>query len=701
MKKSEARRAEALKMIEERGWKDSPAFSAICEKYGWKKDFSFFNNNIRIGEKNNKTGYATMFYPQGNPLFSCDIVLIKDVPFEKLPGKQKERVARLMTLSPETDREKDEKEGFGIARIRNGLLGTRLANYIAADSINAEIENDGRCVLSVRTKNNNPLPVVCHVDLVNTLNGKDTGFDVIADKVIREIAKSLFEQFKTNGKKYDKRFSDNVVSAIKQTRPNAKNVKFSVKDSAIVVSCEQPDESRPYIKKTYTKRITKDEIINIVSKSENFEDEITKFIADKYDWAITKRDIEDGLKERIKNEILSAVVQDAEALAPNSGLVLKMLETGESNGFFRSSASDYLKMLRNNALSKDSFRKSISKKMETSVNGDEVCVSCLEIKAVYNGKTDSILLDRSVYAKGLISILSKSKNVFSKINKNLKENIRFFSATVEENGLKITGHKDISNYGTDKALLVLPSCKTLKYNCSNMAEVEDWILAWINQQKDALKERDKKVRSLSGESALYPEIIRVISHCSYGVSISRLTNLLRSPRADTSYMTKKYTPGKFKAFSKEEIEAAVRTLVSVGVLIEKQNYWSKIGGYFSSYEIKDERLASMVRQAAAKEETTKNISSWKAPDWEGSIINFPEKLKSISIEDLKLLFSFPVVCEKYAGVIAANICGREDAKIITAYIELAAKYAGTSQKSSFAALRKAVRKENKKIAAKA
>lgn len=108
----------------------------------------------------------------------------------------------------------------------------------------------------------------------------------------------------------------------------------------------------------------------------------------------------------------------------------------------------------------------------------------------------------------------------------------------------------------------------------------------------------------------------------------------------------------------------------------------------------------MVRQAAAKEETAKDISSWKASDWEGNIINSPEKLKSISIEDLKLLFSFPVVCEKYAEIIAKNICGREDAKIITAYIELAAKYAGANQKSSFAALRKAVRKENKKIAAK-
>ena len=700
MKKRGVRKAEALGMIKKRGWKDSPAFSAICEKYGWKKDFSFFNNNIRIGEKNNKTGYATMFYPQGNPLFSCDIVLIKDVPFEKLPDSEKERVVRMMTLSSETDREKDEKAGFGIARIRNGLLSTRLADYIAANSINADIENDGRCVLSIRPKNSSPSLVTFHVDLVSTSSGKDIGFDAIADKAIREIAKGFFEQFKTNGKNQDKRFSDSVVSAIRQARPNAKNVRFSGGNIDLTVSCEQSDEKRPYIRRIYTKKISKIEIINIVSKGENFEDEIIKTIASDNDWAVTGRDIEEGLKERIKKEILRAVVQDSEVLTPKSELIFTMLNEGELKKYSRSQRSDYLRLILSDTLSEASLHRNISRNIGISINQDEVCVSFFEIKAVYNGKTDSIMLERSACAEGLKSILPKSKNVFSKISKTLKENIRLFSATVEKDGLKITGHKDIQDYGTDNAPLTLTPCKTLKYDCSNMAEVEDWILEFIDKQKNALKERDKKVKDLAGESALYPEIVKVISRCDYGASISRLTNLLRSPRADTSFMTKKYTPGKFKAFSKDEIETAVEKLISVGVLIEKQNYWRKIGGYFSSYEIKDERLASMVRQAAAKEETAKDISSWKASDWEGNIINSPEKLKSISIEDLKLLFSFPVVCEKYAEIIAENICDRDDAKIITAYIELAAKYAGASQKSSFAALRKAVRKENKKIAAK-
>ena len=701
MKKSEARRAEALKMIEERGWKDSPAFSAICEKYGWKKDFSFFNDNIRIINRNQRTGYSVMFYQQQTLPFACDIVLIKDVPFEKLPGKQKERVARLMTLSPETDREKDEKEGFGIARIRNGLLSTRLADYIAADSINAEIEINGRCVLSVRTKSSNPSPVVCHIDLVSTSSGRDISFSVIADNIIEKIVGELFEQIERHEKAQDTWLHGGAASVVRQAHPDAKNVNVIVDDYDILSSYETQDKEHPYIKNTYKKRRTKNEVKSIISRGENFEDEIIRDIADDSDWALAKREIEEGLKERFKKELLNALSQDAEAIKPRSDIIMKMLEGGELKNFSHIPGSDYLKLILSDNLQKSFLYQNISQKMEISPCDDGVCVSYPELNIIYNVKTVSFSLDRGECAKGILSILPRSKGVFSKISKEIKENIRLFSATVEKGGIKITGHKDIQDYGTDNAPLTLHPCKTLKYDCSNMADVEGWILEFIDKQKNAIKERDKKVKDLAGESALYPEIVKVISRCDYGASISRLTNLLRSPRADTSFMTKKYTPGKFKAFSKDEIETAVKKLISVGVLIEKQNYWRKIGGYFSSYEIKDERLASMVRQAAAKDETTKDISSWKAPDWEGNIINSPEKLKSISIEDLKLLFSFPVVCEKYAGVIAENICCREDTKIITAYIELAAKYAVANQKSSFAALRKAVRKENKKIAAKA
>lgn len=699
-----ARRAEVLNVIEKQGWKNSPALSAICEKYGWKKDFSFFNNNIRADTYLcKKKVCAKVYFCRDILPIACDVVFIKEVPFEDLPAEEQVRVARMMTLSPETDIEKDEKQGFGFERIRRGLLSTRLAEYIEDDTLAAEIANGGNCNFHMRLKKGDT--IACLISIVSEKTGKDISFDDIAERLINEIAGMVIDALSENQKGQDSFIQGAVRAEISRSRPNAKNIRFDGINNEIYVSYEAADDKKPGIINTYSKSIGEGTVRNIVKKGPGFDEEIAKTIALDDGWKVSKVDVEKEFKEEIKRKIFEAISCDIQAANDASPLVVEMLKAGLPNGGRQRVCAKYLRLIMHGDLPENDFSNRFDNSSKVSLSKDGFKISYLEITASYSYKTNDIFINRSESAEGIVSLLSKSKSIFSNIESTLKDNIKLFFADATPEGLDIASPDKNYVEGITEGITGtlkgedLPGHITLKYDLSNASDVEKWLREKIKQHEEALKKKNEKIKSLGKENALYPEIVKILSNCPSGASISKITSVLRSPKTDTSFMTDRYIPGRFKSFSKDDIEDAVRGLVSFGILLETETYWRKIRGYYTSYEIKNKNLASLFRQNISSDEE-KDVSTWKANDWEYELLYYPGKLKEMKTEDLKMLFNFPAVCEKCAGVISENICGREDGKAITDFVELAAKFAPDDKKTSFAALRKAVRKENKKIAAK-
>lgn len=694
-KKNKAeKREEILNAIEEQGWKDSPDFSVICEKYGWKKDFGFFHSNIQVNACANKASCAKMYYSHDRLFVACDVVCINDVPFEKIPEEEQIRIARLMTLSPQTDKDKDREQGFGIARIRKQLSNTRLAGYINTEAISARIEKDGRCNLYMCLKSGDT--IMCPVQLVSMKAENEISFDDIAEKAIDTIAEKIRCILVSNKKNQSKWLRDAVENAIRNVQPNAENIRFERSAFVTLVSFELPDKERPGLTNRYAKTILESAVKDIVKKTPDFESKIVEMITAKKGWHLKETEIEEELKNEIIKKVLEAINQDAEAVSAPSQFIIRMLQSGTLFLGCEGRFGGYLKLILNGGYPESISSGILEKELQISLSNEGFAASFLEITANYSYKTKDIIINKSPRAEGIVSLLSKSKNVFFDVKDVLKENINLFSAFAADAGLNITSQED-EYCGNEKA--GVSNQTTLKYDCSNIADVEKWIIERVKQHEEALKKRKETIRNMGKESALYPEIIKIVSHCNYGASMSKITSILRSPSADTSFMSINYVPGKFKSFSKAAIEDAVRKLVFYDILLEKENYWRRIGGYYTSYEIKDKDLAALASQDTASCDKEQDISLWKSNNWERMLLSSPEKLNKMKMEDLQLLFGFPAVCERYAGTIAEKICKREDKQAITDFIEIAAQYSNNDKKTAFAALRKAVRKENKRLEA--
>lgn len=694
MKKSrEEKRAEALAVIEKQGWKDSPALSAICEKYGWEKDFSYFDKNICTIPAHGKTVCAEMFYPFDVLPFACDSVYIKNVPFEKLTKEEQLRTARLMTISRKTDKEKDIKEGFGTARIKDGLMNTKLSEYMGSGELAMSINRGGDCYICINLKTKGSIDFI--FKLLNIKTESSRSFNEIAEKAIDLIAKDTIAELSCNQRKNKSPLQEKIRETVRQKHPGTSNISFNNSNDDVIISYVLPDKNKPGLANKYSKNIQKQTIEDIVKSTGNFYRPIAEKVAEDDGWYLSGAEIDDELQKLIKARFLEVVSKDKEALNNASPIIMKMLRAGTfSESEFCNNRQDYLSRVVHNQITADALPKSYGKQKEKAPSSDGFTVRWFDITAAYSYQTKEVLISRSSHTENILSFLEKTKDAFSDVKKKLNENIALFSAYLFDSGLFIKAKEEEYLENTDEEVV---QNFTIAYDCSNIGAAEKWLLAKIEQHEKALKNRDKMAMALGKESALYPEILKIAGSCMGGASISRLTSILRSAKADASCMGRNYTPGKFKSFSKDDIENAVDVLLDFGVIKETRTYWRKIGGDYISYEVKDPRLYSMIIQSASGGEKQQDISKWKAPDWEREILNSPAKLKDMKIDKLQLLFGFPSVCEKYAGIIAENVCGREDGKVITDFVELAAGYAAPDKKASFAALRKAVRKQNKII----